>query len=1023
MKITLLAFFSALLISVTQAQTIKGRLTDAKKQPLIGATVIVEGTQKGAQTDLEGNYTITGLQPGKYKIMFQYVGLKTSYKTVELAANQTLTLDFTMEDDPKQLDEAVVVGYGTQKRREVTSSVAKISQKELNDLPVQSFEQAMQGKLAGVVVTQGSGLAGSPSIIRIRGISSISAGGDPLYVIDGIPITQDYGAFGNTGGTNFNPLATINPNDIESVEVLKDAAATSIYGSRGANGVIMITTRRAEKGKLRVTYSGQVGISTPTAKPRTISRDEQLNLFEEAWINDGHTGKPDLRAYGIKMDWDEAHQYNTDWYKEVTQVGVKNQHDLTLSKGWDKVSLYSSLSYARNETFLKGNSYDRLSGRINFDYQITKKLKMSLGTSLTNGVNNRVYSGWSGGYGAMLSSALPFYPVKNPDGTYFTFNASDGGLNVGNPVMWLDLYKWQTREIRSISNLSFDYEIIKNLKARVQGSYDYQTIGDDSYMPEELTKLTSGGSSLNSVSVRNAKYTGNYNYLGQLSYHYEVNKLNKLDFTGGYERQRSLTNSFLIVQNNTSGFITSNEKNDNNLKDIYVPTEWKFERYFGRINYNRWDRYFFQASFSYDGSSRFGSNYRYGFFPAVSAGWIVSEEAFLRGRKTLSYLKLRASYGRSGNSDFDANARYGFFRASDAITYNGQATLFPEQLENKNLRWETSWTFNAGLDFGLFNDKITGTIDVYDKRTSDVIMNLTLDRSVGFGSYYDNVGSIHNYGAELSLKTTLIQTDKFRWSIQGNIARNYNEITSTGSYTEEAVSGGTNDTRVVVGSPVGTYYLVRFSHVDKETGRPVYLDKNGNETFTWDPNNRVPVGSILPKATGGFSTNFRYKNWDLSMLFVYQIGGSIYDASAKRQLGVMSFWNTRPEIADRWQQPGDDAQFPRLTYEAQTYGLPNYWQYNTQMWLYDASFLRLRNLTLGYNLPAKWSQKVKMSSLRIAFIGTNLLVWTKYPGLDPEIARDGEGNVNTSRNMQSQGTYYLNAPQERTYNIQIIATF
>lgn len=1023
MRIPLLAtLFLTLLITAARGQSIKGKIVDAKNEALVGATVFVEGTQKGAQTDLDGNYQIKDVSPGKYKLRFQFVGLKTEYKDVELADKQELVLNITLKDDPKKLDEAVVVGYGTQKRREVTASVAKIGNKELNDLPVQSFEQAMQGKLAGVSVTQGSGLAGSPSIIRIRGISSISAGGDPLYVIDGIPISQDYSSYGNDGGTNFNPLATINPNDIESIEVLKDAAATSIYGSRGANGVIMITTRRAEKGKLRVSYSGQVGISTPSAKPKLVGRDELLGLMEEAWINDGNTGKPVLQDFGITgITWDDAQKYNTDWYNELTRTGVKHQHDITLSKGWDKLSIYSSLSYGHNETFIKGNQFDRVGGRINIDYQLTKKLKIQLGTSLSNGINNRVYSGWSGGYGLLMSSALPFYPIRNPDGSYFLFNNSDGSFKT-NPVMMLDLFKWETKEIRSINNLALEYQIIKGLKARVQGNYDYQNIGDDRFVPEQLQRTT--GSDTTSIAIRNAKFTSNYNYLGQLSYSYEINKLNKLDFVAGYEYQASKTTGFFLAERGASGMLTSNTANNSNASKGYItPSEWKFERVFGRVSYNRWERYLFQATFSYDGSSRFGTNYRYGFFPAASAGWIISEESFLRGNKTVSFLKLRLSYGRSGNSDFDPNARFGYFQRSDLFPYNGQTILYPTKLENRNLRWETSWTANAGIDFGFFNDRVTGTLDVYDKRTSDVIMNLTLDPSVGFGSYYDNVGSITNRGVELSIKTINVQTTNFRWSTQFNIARNFNEITSTGDYTEEAVSGGTNDTRVVVGSPVGTYYLVRFSRVDPESGRPIYLDKNGNETFTWDPVNRVAVGSILPKAVGGISNTFRYKNWDLSVLFNFQIGGNIYDASAKRQLGVMSFWNSREEIADRWQKPGDNAAFPRLTLNPQTYGLPDYWQYNTPMWLYDASFIRLRNLTLGYNIPNKYAQKIKLSSARVAFIATNVFVLTKYPGLDPEIARDGEGNINQSRNMQSQGTYYLNAPQERTYNIQITATF
>lgn len=1003
------------------AQKITGTVKDNKGEEIIGAIISIEGTAFGTQTDVKGNYTLNNLPVGKHLVKFSYVGLKSEFKRIDINAGQTITIDMVLGDDPKLLDEAVVVGYGTMRRRELSSAVSKINNKELNDLPVQSFEQALQGKLTGVSVTQGSGLAGSPSIIRIRGISSISASGDPLYVVDGIPITQDYSVYGNQGGFNFNPLANLNPADIESVEVLKDAAATSIYGSRGANGVIMITTKRAEKGKMRVTYNAQIGISRPTARPNLLGKDQLLDLFEEAWINDGNIGKPDLKRYGIAVDWDEAQKHNTNWHDELVQTGVKHMHDVSISKGWEKVSIYSSLSYSHNETFLRGNSYDRFAGRINLDYKITDKLKLTAGTSISNGINNRVYSGWSGGYGQLLSSALPIYPVRNPDGSYFLFNNSDAGFR-SNPVMMIDLYKWRTSEIRTINNVAAEYEIIPNLKARVQGNIDYQNVGDNSYSPMELNK------NLNIDTVGfanlNARFTLNYNYTAQLNYHYAINKLNKLDFVGGYERQVSTTDGYNFYARDIDRFLRGSDAvSDGRAKGNIVTSQWKFERFFGRINYNRWDRYYVQLAFSYDGSSRFGDNYRYGFFPAISGGWIISEESFLRGNKYLSFLKLRASYGRSGNSDFDPNARFGFFNRNNVFTYNGQPILFPTQLENPNLRWETSWTTNIGIDYGFFNDRINGGIDFYDKVTTDVIMRLNIDPSVGFSNYFDNVGGIRNRGVEFSIKSVNIVSRNFKWITMFNISRNLNEITSTGDYTEDAVSGGTNDTRVVVGSPVGTYYLVRFSHVDPASGRPVYLDKDGNQTFTWDPANRVPIGNILPDGFGGITNTFKYKNWDLSVLFNYQIGGNIYDASAKRQLGVLSFWNSRGEIVDRWQKPGDNAAFPRLTFDPSVYGLPDYWQYNTNMWLYDASFIRLRNLTIGYNIPPNFLKKYHIGSARMAFIATNLLVWTNFPGLDPEIARDGEGEINQSRNMQAQGTYYLNAPQERTYNFQISIVF
>jgi len=1025
----LLSFILCFISLNAFSQHISGIIHDDKNQPMIGAVVQILGTKMGATTDMNGHFKMK-VDPGKYKLKISYTGMSSLVKEVQVGSTDVDLGTLSLKDDPKQLDEFVKVGYGVQRKRELTSSIGRITGKELTDIPVQSFEQGMQGKLAGVVVTQGSGMAGSPSIIRIRGISSLAASGDPLYVIDGIPISQEYSLFGNSGGFNVNPLAALNPEDIESLEVLKDAAATSIYGSRGANGVVMITTKRGKAGApMSVTYSGQLGFSTPTATQKFLNTDQFLQLYEEAWINDGHTGKPDLAAGGIKnlstygethpITWDNARQYNTNWLKELTQVGVKHSHNVSITKGWKNFAIMNNLSFANNETFIKGNSLQRINERLNFDYRVNKKLHVTGNISYNRGDNHRVYSGWSGGYGVALSSALPFYPIKNPDGSWFLFNNSDAGFKT-NPVMIQELYKWQTIENRVLLGGSVDYEILPNLIARVQGNYDYQDLTDDKYVPLELAKTQSGTFSFSS---REVFYTKNYNYTGTLNYLLDLKKDHHFNLLAGYEYQRSIKEGMFLYSSNTSGFLTSNEGSKTITKSYKNPTEWIFLRNFGRVSYNYKGKYFGGLTASYDGSSKFGSNNMFGFFPAMSAAWIMSEEKLLSGNKYVTFLKLRASYGKSGNSSFDPNAKNGYFQYDPLRPYNGQPILYPTKLENPYLKWETSWTFDIGLDYGLFDDKISGSIEYYNKKTSDVIANLNIDPSNGFGSYYDNIGDILNEGIEFNIKIRNIDRKNFKWTTEFNIARNYNELVSTGKYTEDAVSGGTNDTRAVLGSPVGTFYLVRFSHVDKESGKPVYLDKNGNQTFTWSPDYRVPVGSILPKGTGGITNTFQWKNWDLSILFNFQIGGNIYDASAKRQLGVTSFWNMRPEIANRWTKPGDDAAFPRLTLDASTYGLPNYWQYNTPMWLYDASFVRLRNLTIGYNLPRKWVQKAKIQRARIAFIGTNLLVFTNYPGLDPEIARDGEGNIDQSRNLQAQNVYYLNAPQEKTYNFQVVLTF
>jgi len=1030
--ITLLAFIA---LGQVYAQSIKGRVEDNKKEPVIGATVLIEGTKQGAITDALGAFEIKNIKPGDYKLRISGVGYVTTIREISVSTNGANVL-VSIKTDTKMLDEAVVVGYGVQRKREVTGSVGKITGKELNDMPVPSFESALQGKLAGVTVTTGSGLAGSAAIVRIRGVASISAAGDPLYVVDGIAVNQDYSSLGNGGGFNQNPLSSLNPNDIESIDVLKDAAATSIYGSRGSNGVILITTKRAKGNGLVINYDGQIGTSSPTALPNMTNSQQFLQLYKEAWINDGRTGNPDLKANGVSMTWDQALKSgnNTNWLDYTTRTGVKQQHNITIQKGSKYVKASGVFGYSTNESFLVGNSFDRLSGRLNMDFQITKKLSAILSSSYSQGTNNRVYSGWSGGFGQVMSSALPIYPVRNADGSYFLFkNGDGGGGDIFNPVMIQDLYKWRTIEKKAINGITFDWKPVKNLTLKASGNYDYTDLSDQYFTPQAMLKMTSpslpGVDTIPGYAYGNSTYTNNYNYLLQANYSYELNKINKFDFMAGHEYQRTHANFFnqQILsstplwdnQTITTANINTNPRNNGGVIDRITA----FLGYFGRVNYNLKDKIFLQLSGRVDGSSKFGANNRYAFLPAASVGYILTEEKFLKGNKFINFLKVRYSYGKSGNSAFEDYARFGTFSAGNSqINYNGNNILFPTKLENKDLKWETSWTSNYAIDFGLFNDRINGTIEYYDKKTEDVIMNLTISSTNGFGSYYDNVGGIRNRGVEFNLNTKNT-VGKFKWSTNFNIARNINELTSTGSYTQDAVSGGTNDTRAVVGSPVGTYYIVRFSRVDPADGRPIYLDKDGKETKTWDVNNRVPVGAILPDAVGSVTNRFEYKNFDFSFMVYFQLGGKIYDASAKRQMGVTSFWNYRTDIADRWQKPGDIATFPRLTLDPKTYGLPDYWQYNTTMWLYDASFARLRNVTIGYRIPNSVTKKIHIASARLAIIGTNLLTFTKYPGLDPEIARDGEGSINASRNMQSQGTFYLNAPQEKTFTFQVSINF
>lgn len=986
------------------SQKITGTVTDSEGLPLPGLTVMIDGSTTGTTTDIDGKYELK-VDPGTYTIKMSFIGFKTTTKEVTVEPGKTVSLNQTMEDDQEVLDELVVVGYGVQRKRDVTGTIAKIEGTKVSEVPVPSFEAALQGQAAGVAVTQGSGLAGSASVIRIRGIASISAGGDPLYVVDGVPITQNYFLRDNAGAMNNNPLATLNPNDIASIEVLKDAAATGIYGSRGANGVILITTKRGQKKGLTFNFNTRFGIATPTARPNMLNSAEYLQLYQEAYENDGGVGLAPLPG---GVSWEDARNTDTDWVDETIGTGFKHEYSFSVSKGTEKMRTYANVTYNDNESYLLGNNYERISGRLNVDYEFSKKLSVSLSSSWSQGDNNRVDAAWSGGLGLAMSTALPIYPVRNPDGTYFDDN--------NNAVRARDLKTWRTREQRTINNINFTYKPIQNGWIRLSGGYDYMDLTEDVFEPQELINTDHAG-----IAKRYPTWVNNFNYSATAGYDWDMNEKNKFKFMVGNEFNRSVTKSMNLIQSTaiTGPFFSENPSDTSILtRQRDDALRFAFLSYFSRINYIYNDKYIFQGTARVDGSSKFGRNNRYGFFPSVSAGWILSEENFLIDNNTISFLKVRASYGITGNANIPDYEHFELWE-TNGVDYDGEPILFLSKPENPDLKWEVSNTFDAGIEVGFLKDRITADIAYYNKQSKDVLLELTLPRSAGYSEqWWQNVGEIVNEGIELSVKSRNL-VGEFQWTTNFNIAYNYNEIKSIGPYSEDAVSGGTNDTRVVVGSPVGTNYLVRFSRVDPENGLPIYLDKNGEETYAWTPDDRVAVGDILPDAVGGITNNFSYKNWDLEMLISYSIGGKIYDSSSKRQMGVVTNWNMRDELFDRWQQPGDIATYPRLTQTPETYGSSTVW-INTDLWLHDASYARMKRLSLGYRFNDFGIGSIKVSNARLNITGTNLLTWTKFPGLDPEIARDFENA--TDRNLSSNITF-LTPPQERTLTIGFSANF
>jgi TonB-linked SusC/RagA family outer membrane protein len=1022
-KFFTLIFSFFLLSSISAfAQEVKGRVVDENDEPIPGVSIIIEGTTTGVISDIDGIYSLKTTE-NNFVLLFSYIGFSDYSQEINLAEGEVKVINVGLKTETEMLEEYVVVGYGTAKKRDVAGSISSVSSDVIMAVPTPSFEASIQGQASGVSVTQGSGLAGSSSIIRIRGISSISAGGDPLYVVDGVPITQDQFITGNSGGMNNNPLAAINPSDIESIEILKDASATGIYGARGANGVVLITTKRAKVNGLKVDFSTRFAIAEPTAKPNMLNSQQYLQMYQEAWENDGNAGRAILPS---GVSWEDAEKTNTNWVDETTQTGFKQFYSLGLNFKKNNFGTYANFTYDGNESYLKGNSYNRISGRINLDWAVSEKIKLAFSTSLSSADNNRVDAAWSGGLGSAMSTALPIYPVYyqedvweqdgNGDSTKI-YSKGDFWDKGSNPVRDRETKTWINNELRSINNISVFVEPIKRFTIRFTGGYDYMRLNEQRFFPANKRDADSR----NKADV-NYHNINNYTLSIIPEYSWDRGEDNHFSVLGGWEYQYNINSGEFLELSDASGLIDNNvNRNDSNLRvDPHIIQEFAFMSYFARVNYNFKNKYYVQASGRIDGSSRFGKNNRYGFFPSASIGWIVSDEDFWKS-KTFNYLKAKASWGITGNANMPNYERFGTYSPSNNVNvYAGNPTIYPIRIENPNLKWETTQNIDVGLEFGIFNNKITMEMAFYKKWASDVLLRVSVPQSTGFDTYWDNVAKIENSGLELSIGARIYDRENFTWKLNFNIARNFNEITSIGLYSPDAVSGGTNDTRVVVGEPVGTNFLVHFLGVDPENGKPIYQDINGNPTYTWDPKDRIAVGSVLPKAWGGITNNFRWKNWSASLLITYTLGANIYDSSSKRQLGVVTDWNMRTEIFDRWTESGQtNATYPRLTMDEANYGSSTVW-INTDQWLKKGDYARFKNLTIAYTFPQVGKNELTFSNLRIAASMTNFLTFTNFEGLDPEIARDFEDAAD--RNL-SQNITYLTPPQERTYSISLSFSF
>jgi TonB-linked SusC/RagA family outer membrane protein len=963
----------------------EGTIIDsATKQTLPGAVVRIKGVTNGATANANGKFALITAQKVPFVLVVTYIGFETKEVLVD---GSPITI--RLKESNNQLNDVVVVGYGTQTRKSITGSVSTIAVDEVRDRPKATFAEQLQGKAPGLQVSASTGVPGDGMFIRIRGTTSINASNDPLYVIDGVYVNSGSLQRITTQGQANNPLSDINPDDIESVTVLKDADATAIYGARAANGVIVITTKRgkyntAPKVNLSVYFGGARSpklwdlvtgpqhaelvnefyrnsnadaIATATANGTAPVTTYQNVPFRA--LTDNPTGSPAPR--GLPQD-----QKTYDRIHKAFRTGFLQNYDLSVAGGGDKTTYYIGGGLNKQQANLKTNDFRRASFKFNLDQRISDYVTVGTSNSLTQTyrTNARVGDGPQGG---MLQSALhtPTYlPEFNADGTpgkWAGFDNLDVLLNNTNMNSTSD---------RLISNVYTEVKLGKDFKFKTSWSLDYNNYNEFQYWNTQtnlgIANLGLGTSAVSNNTTWTNEQTLNYNHLfGK----HNIGALigNSLQGTNSGQTTATGTNfpndSFTQISSAAASTSTASETS-NKLSSLFI-----------RTTYNYAGKYYANFSLRADGSSRFGVNHQWGYFPSGGVAWRVKNEDFLKEVTFVSDLKLRGTLGVTGNqngiNDFASRGLWGA-----GANYQGNPGTTPAQLANPDLRWESTRQANIGIDLSLFNDRITLTADAYDKYTSNLLLNLPLASSSGFSSIQTNAGEMSNKGFEFNINSVNLE-GKLRWTSSFNFSRNINKIEKLPIPVVAAYAAE----RMVEGLSMYTFYVYKQLYVDPKTGNAVYedLDKNG----VINANDIGAYGNALPKFTGGLTNNFRYSNFDLSVFFNFVYGNKVYNNNnyflegggtrdANRAMGVT-------QLA-RWQKPGDLTDMPRLTAFGQNYTLSP-----TSRNIEDGSFLRLSNVTLGYNIPKSITEKVNISSARLYLSGSNLWLWTKYKGPDPEI--------------------------------------
>ena len=1015
-KLLMLFFlFCGLLLPVSgQQKTISGTVTGAEDNlPLAGVTVLVKGTTVGVLSDINGKYQINA-EAGS-TLEFRYVGMKT----IEVVVGTASVYDITLETDAIGLDEIVVTGYGTQIKSKVSSSISKVDGESLRNLPVASVELALQGKSAGVFVESLNGKATGSTRMRIRGSSSVTASNEPLYVVDGIPLTTETV---NQSGASINPLSTFNFNDVESVEILKDAASAAIFGSRGANGVVLITTKKGVSGATKLNFNIQSGISEASNRREFLNAEQFVQYFEEAAYNsdlyegyDPINNPDDYSGSWLQFARTRFNRYdgwatytdpelavNTDWQEQAFQTGNLLAADFSAQGGNDKLKFFASGSYSNQEGILVSNGIQKISGRLNIDNKVNNYMDLGMALSLTKTIIDQVSADNAFSTPMQLVALSPITPVRDLDGKLYNVPVT----TYYNGLIDVEEATRDISNFRTLVNTYMNFNLHKSLKWRNEFGFDLYSTKENARYGER----TDSGQGTNGYGFANYGENQNINAKSLLDYNNTFGNFGVTAVLGTEYQYTVIDNAWAEGEQfplddlktlASAGLISGASSSK---------TEYSFISYFTRVNLDYKAKYLLTFAGRIDGSSRFGENSRYGTFPAASVGWVLTKESFLTGNPIISFLKLRASFGQTGNAGIGNFRHLGLYGVDN---YYGTSGLIPTQIANDDLGWETTKQYDLGIDYGFFKNRISGEIDYYVKNTSDLLLDVPVPSTTGYTVQTQNVGSVSNKGIEFVINTTNL-TGEFEWTTNLNLSYNVNEVTNLGEQTiiDEGSSRFMNV--VMVGKPLGVFYGAEYAGVDPDNGDAIWYvnekDENGNvidhttTTNDFAEANFVVLGNPNPPFLGAITNSFSYKG--VGLTFTFQgVAGNKIQMAGDPYMAANAAWfdNQTVDQLKSWKEPGDITMIPQARL-----GYSNGDQGRSSRYISDGDYLKLRSAMLSYDLPSSIVSKMKISGLRVYLQGQNLLTFTNYIGWDPEVSSDFATDNITS------GLDFYSAPQPRT---------